>query len=85
MEKRVVDWRKVRGNRYRKTIAAKMLDPEGLNEIRKPKGQSPYFVHYDREYVLSKIQQELVNPLGGHYSERELIELLREAYRNLWP
>ncbi|NER36623.1 MAG: hypothetical protein F6J93_22000 [Oscillatoria sp. SIO1A7] len=79
MKKRIIRWQDVRGNRYRKKVTPAMIEPGGVNELRQPKDEDPYFVHYDRDYVIHKLKTEIA-PLCDR-SEGELLSLVREAYR----
>lgn len=81
-----VSWEEQQGNRYTRRLSPEMLTSEVLHTsnprlIGQPKtrGYEPFYVAYNRSYVLNWIVKLLIVPLGIE-RKKDLDQLMIEAW-----
>lgn len=82
-----ISWRELPNNRYLKRLEPEMLSPEGFTAIQrvisvgKKQSEIPQkvAVHYDRDYVIHKLINDVVLPL-----KIASFEQLMALFQQLW-
>lgn len=76
----IIYWSDQPKNKYQRALHPQMMQSGGLMLFDTKKN---VMWHYDQNYVLSKLQAELIQPFSGLYSEDDLSDLIRMAYRTI--